>query len=424
MTTPISKPDATTLLARLATPWVDLLAPKAPAGGGQAQPVVSSPRVENDVLLPTRADLHPQDAGDAQRRTQGQPLAAARVQAGTELSSTARVIMAVLAQRSTGEGRAVRGSVPLWAESRHAPQGPAMAAALSQQLSESGLFYESHLAQFAAGNRSLAQMQREPQALLGQAAASHVDEPAHAPQAHRTALLPMAPTPTPAPADALPAAALAELVEAPVMNSSMPSPEEQSPAHSAQHDETDVASTQVDYAAKSLHPATHQAAVHTSLNAYAQDVVRHADTSAAAQVAVAANGPESQLPAAIHPQASALVHQQLDMLAGAMFRWTGEAWPGVPMEWSVQEDAARKHEEEEVQLHAARWSTDVSLDLPRLGHVDLRLQLVGATVRAQFASQRGHTLQSLRSEGEELSQRMSSAGLELKSMHVDTKLAA
>ncbi|HDR9731995.1 TPA: flagellar hook-length control protein FliK, partial [Burkholderia aenigmatica] len=47
----------------------------------------------------------------------------------------------------------------------------ALRAALAQAVSESGLFYESHLAQWLAGQRPLAALMREPQARLAVALA-------------------------------------------------------------------------------------------------------------------------------------------------------------------------------------------------------------------------------------------------------------
>lgn len=58
------------------------------------------------------------------------------------------------------------GGIPL-------PSGMAgqLAMALSQAMQSSGLFYESHLREFAFGRRSLTQMHNEPQAQAGQAGA-------------------------------------------------------------------------------------------------------------------------------------------------------------------------------------------------------------------------------------------------------------
>ncbi|HYP71844.1 MAG TPA: hypothetical protein VEP93_13235, partial [Variovorax sp.] len=171
MTGPLAKVDAL-LSARLA-PWLELSAPKAPAGAGEAPPVTRSPRVENEVLLPTRTGLHPQAGMEPRAALRGD---GAQAGAGsTALSAAARAILAVESDMHAGQAGPVRGHVALWA-ARRAPDSVALASTLSQQVSGSGLFYESHLAEFATGARSLAQMQREPQAGLARAADAAGDE--------------------------------------------------------------------------------------------------------------------------------------------------------------------------------------------------------------------------------------------------------
>ena len=130
---------------------------------------------------------------------------------------------------------------------------------------------------------------------------------------------------------------------------------------------------------------------------------------------------QQSLNVAIHPQAAPLVHQQLDLLESGAFRWTGEAWPGVPMEWSIEEGRdeaeSRQHPaREDAPPPAASWSTAVSLTLPRMGRLDLRLSLTGATVRAHIAAHEAHALVELRNGGADLSQRFAQAGLQVQAL--------
>lgn len=87
-------------------------------------------------------------------------------QTGATLSAAARTIDLLL-QLAPDPPGPVRGTTPLWP----VPPGdagrafaPAFATALKAALDGSGLFYESHLAQWAAGSRSLAQLRQDPQA--------------------------------------------------------------------------------------------------------------------------------------------------------------------------------------------------------------------------------------------------------------------
>lgn len=78
-----------------------------------------------------------------------------------DLSPAARLLAQVL-QSAPGTAPPLAGTAPL------APQGapdPAqLAAQLQQAIAKSGLFYESHLAQWADGKRPLAELMAEPQA--------------------------------------------------------------------------------------------------------------------------------------------------------------------------------------------------------------------------------------------------------------------
>ncbi|HCY64607.1 MAG TPA: flagellar hook-length control protein FliK [Oxalobacteraceae bacterium] len=86
------------------------------------------------------------------------------------LSQAARLIDSLLqSAQQNGGATAALGRTPLLASP--AAGAPQLAAALQDAADASGLFYESHLAQWAAGSRSLSSIQREPQAAQAGAAA-------------------------------------------------------------------------------------------------------------------------------------------------------------------------------------------------------------------------------------------------------------
>lgn len=90
----------------------------------------------------------------------------------TNMSQAGRLIDLVL-QAATKSAAPPDDPVPLLASAPVPEAGAlatlprALAAALAAALSESGVFYESHLQQWNAGNLSLATLAREPQAQLG-----------------------------------------------------------------------------------------------------------------------------------------------------------------------------------------------------------------------------------------------------------------
>jgi hypothetical protein len=78
------------------------------------------------------------------------------------LSNAARAIGVVLARtQGASAPQAIIGKTPLIADS--VPDPAQLAASLQDTISRSGLFYESHLALWAQGKRSLSELQQEPQ---------------------------------------------------------------------------------------------------------------------------------------------------------------------------------------------------------------------------------------------------------------------
>lgn len=92
--------------------------------------------------------------------------AAAAGGARTTLSPAARLIDQLLqSSQQNGTSTAALGRVPVLPSPAASPAQ--LAAALQGTLDGSGLFYESHLAEWAEGSRSLAALQQEPQAQHG-----------------------------------------------------------------------------------------------------------------------------------------------------------------------------------------------------------------------------------------------------------------
>jgi hypothetical protein len=128
--------------------------PQAGLAGSAAEPSLYTPsagiaRLGTTALASQAAPNRAPDADAASSRA--------------TLSSTARVISSVLgaAARSEHPQASVVAPLPLLAA---APTDALkLAAQLKDAIGASGLFYESHLAEWSAGNRPLAELQREPQ---------------------------------------------------------------------------------------------------------------------------------------------------------------------------------------------------------------------------------------------------------------------
>ena len=216
-------------------------------------------------------------------------------------------------------------------------EGARLSTALAQMLANSGLFYESHLAQWVAGERTLAQIRREPQARLTPAALERPGARTAEPS-------------TDASASASTSAPAREQPKGP--------PGEHTPLQMSSERKSPVAR-------QAPEPPSEQATGRA--------------TEGNAPSAAPARAPE-QL---IDPRAAPLVQQQLAALDDSRVLLQFEIWPGQWMEWEIEGDPPEPDSDADtVQL----WSTRLRLDLPRLGKLEATLSLTGESVRVRLQS--------------------------------------
>ncbi|MBB3179117.1 flagellar hook-length control protein FliK [Variovorax sp. Sphag1AA] len=411
-----------TLLTTKASPRTDVLAIKSEAEIGPPGPALQVGRVANDVRLPSNAALErllPGAIGEAAYR-EGSSTRAAKA----DLSAAARVISALLADEH-GDAGPVRGTAPAWTSAK-APDPAALAGTLSQNVSKSGLFYESHLVEFAAGNRTLAQLAEEPQARWsgpGLAVALAAESQTVAPNA----AVPLSPAEA---SQQAVAQDIAPVVDELASNTGKPAAaagqggtadmQETKPA-AAQSPAADVpvaAEGETRPEAARVHAAYRWGEAPAVMTEAAPEraVAESATTRHAVHAATAALAPVAT--EMIHPQSVGLVHQQLDLLATSVFRWSGEAWPGVPMQWSIEQEAEERESHAGGEEVARSWSTTVSMHLPNLGVVDVRLSLAGDGVQARLSAVEAVTVARLRADGGALAKRFDAIGLRLQDFQV------
>lgn len=82
-----------------------------------------------------------------------------------QLSSTARLLSSLAQQPQEKAYARPMQSAPLWTGKMQFPDTVELAGKLQETLSQSGLFYESHQAQWLQGGRNISQLMREPQNL-------------------------------------------------------------------------------------------------------------------------------------------------------------------------------------------------------------------------------------------------------------------
>lgn len=210
------------------------------------------------------------------------------------------------------------------------PVAAALFQSLTQAVGQSGLFYESHLAQYAAGRYSRAQLSMEPQARQ-----------------------PGSLAPEPAPAN------------------------DSSAERTARATRTDTELSS---------PSASTASESRSANA----------------------GPMQNL----STDAALLVRQQLETLALQALHWRGEAWPQTDMKWDVSRDGAQQENDEAAQ----QWSSQLTLTLPKLGEIQVRLHLAGQALSIQLAAPESE--ETLNAQAPALRQQLLATGLSLQQLRI------
>lgn len=112
------------------------------------------------------------------------------------------------------------------------------------------------------------------------------------------------------------------------------------------------------------------------------------------------------------PANSLLVRQQLDTLAHQNLQWQGQAWPDADMNWTVQRHQAQSEDETE------HWSSTLQLQLPTLGPVTLRLNLLNQQLQVHI--QADQSADYLDEHSLPLRERLQDQGLFLSQLHIET----
>ncbi|WP_027199161.1 flagellar hook-length control protein FliK, partial [Paraburkholderia sprentiae] len=262
----------------------------------------------------------------------------------------------------------------------------ALAAALERTIADSGLFYEAHLAAWLIGQRSPAELSHEAQnQLVAQSPLpsdwSADDGDANAWFASANGASAATPRGAPNAADNSPAAhAMPSILN----------------AQAARLVAGELLANSV-----------------SDLNGQSTHTGLHGGTP---QAADAGSSQHAQaMAAAVHPATVPLVRQQLDLLATGQFRWTGEAWPGARLDWTIEQDGDEwdRSGGGVASEDDQPWRTRLTLSLPTLGTVDAELTLTGMRLTARVqASPRGAARLAMQGDG--FRQRLAAAGIELQ----------
>lgn len=333
---------------------------------------------------------------------------------GVTLSDTARFLGALLqrsaAQPGQPENPAQPGAASNSGQNRIAtaelnktsvvvpgvpPPVKEFAQALRSAVSQSGLFYESHQAQWVSGERTLSSLQQEPQSHLP---VLNARLPTSAQQGAQPGLQNPAGTALPGAAQNMPHAAASSQTGGAV------------PTAVAQQAGATGAGVSPAHGQPQVRPGEQ-----TMPAGSERDFGLRAAGAASAQAAAIAQDP-------VHPLAQPLVQQQLDTLENHQIVWQGQVWPGQQMHWEIDEDGAHASDEESDQ--APRWRTRLHLELPGLGGVTANILLDGQGVHVGFVADRDATVTRMRDDFTALASSMEAAGLRVAELQINPDVTA
>ena len=202
------------------------------------------------------------------------------------LSKTGQLISELFSGAAESKGKPA--ALPLNGNQPIASAPPASAQdllpLLKQAISQSGMFYEAHQAEWVEGRFAKAALLQEPQGKLS----------------------------TPATLSALPDELLGNSLQKTVAT-----------------------------APTTAHNATQRAGAEA--NQLATTITASSDTGKASSAQSNAQTP-AQI---VAPQAQPVVQMQLDALATQSFSWQGQVWPGQEMRWEIDEDGSRRGQDED-----------------------------------------------------------------------------
>lgn len=308
--------------------------------------------------------------------------------AATQLSRTGQLIASLLTDAR--DARAGSAALPLNGNRPIAAQPPAsgreLQPLLQQAIVASGMFYESHQAEWVEGRFGKAQLLQEPQGKLPpQVSSGGQSGPTAASRADVSG-----PTIVSTPAQL---ASRESTVSPP-----LPSPPEgRGPLSANPGDGALPARLPPDAAPVVPASGSRQDAPTTPSTAH---------TPAADPVA---------------PQAQALVQQQLEAFATQNFVWQGQVWPGQQMEWQIEDPGQHRRQADDAGDES--WQTRLRLTLPALGEIEARLQIHGQQLVLTLTADGAGTRALLHDGGATLRTQLAEVGLDLTSFAIAQRVS-
>ncbi len=121
--------------------------------------------------------------------------------------------------------------------------------------------------------------------------------------------------------------------------------------------------------------------------------------------------PSGPMPTELQP----LVQQQLDAADSRQLLWQGQVWPGQNMEWRIEEDQEGARSDGEDEDQPKQWKTSLRLTMPNLGSLNATLTLNASGVSVILATDR---VQALRDAAPVLADSLAAVGVPPLSVQV------
>lgn len=276
---------------------------------------------------------------------------------------------------------------------------------LRNALSQSGLFYESHQAQWVAGERKLSDLLQEPQGRLSPNLASLAAAAAAAGAAtgKTQAIL----HPANALIDSI-QVAMPDLADTGTGKSPTVSQPDRVLIYSAQGGVAEAGPRDAQTAARPGSALMSSAQGETAATGASNAPLPFQPDSASMQGA-------GKQP--VHAETVSLVQQQLQTLDSRQLVWQGQVWPGQEMEWRVEERSARDGRSGEEE--AINWQTSLRLQMPSLGNVHATLAFVPQGLRINLRAADESTAALMQGAQDRLLRSMEAAGLHVLGMAVE-----
>ena len=312
-----------------------------------------------------------------------------------QLGSAARLLSSLSQQAPEKAFVRAAQSAPLW-DKPQPTETKQLSGLLREALSNSGLFYESHQAQWLEGTRSTAQLLHEPQNM------------------------------TPEQVKAVIAGNTAEKTVMEGSSSGKTTMASDPSGKAAMANDSSVKAAMTSDASGKIAMASDGKAAMMNdsygKTAMMSDTANQPVTTSDTANANASNQPNATLlqqegkALGIPEHLQPLVQQQLNALETRQMVWQGNIWPEQTMQWEVHEQPSPTPDAQEQR----QWVTQLRLDLPNLGEVAATLRFNNAGLSLTLNAGTPETRAMLGNASTQLVAALSDAGIPVLSTQVTT----